>query len=359
MKKTVRDVDLEGKIVLVRVDYNIPLTEDEEGGMEVADDLRIRASLPTLQYLREQGTEKIVVISHLGRPVGKEEKLSLEPVAERLSELMPETTVRFVDATHGEKVSEAMDILPEGGILVLENLRFEPGEKENSEEFARKIVESTGADLFVQDGFGVVHRAQASTVAIAKLLPAMMGLLLERELQALKGVLTDPERPFVVIIGGAKVEDKRPLIEKFLPVADRILVGGKIAADGYHADNEKVYVAEDFDEDGEGRKLDIGPVATMKFVQALADAKTVLWNGVLGKVEDKAFTTGTEIVAKVLGENSGAMTVVCGGDTAAFVLELMEKDRELEYEWVSTGGGAALELLSGGEMPGVAVLEEE
>ncbi len=368
MKKTVRDVNVGGKTVLVRADYNVPLREADDGSMEVADDTRIQASLATLRYLREQGAGKIVVISHLGRPelTGDEEKdeevrrkFSLEPVAERLTELMPETTVRFVDAVRGEKVREAVKILPEGGILVLENLRFEPGEKANAKEFAEQVVGDTGAELFVQDGFGVVHREQASTVAMAEVLPAVMGLLVEREIEMLQTTLEEPERPFVVVIGGAKVADKQPLIEKFLPIADRVLVGGKIAADGYATDDEKVYVAEDFDEDEAGNKLDIGPVATGKFVEALRGAKTVLWNGVLGKVEDVAFATGSEIVAKVLGENPEVTTVICGGDTVGFVMGLAEKDPELKYDWLSTGGGAALALLAGERMPGVEVLGEK
>lgn len=358
MKKTIRDIDIDGKTVLLRADYNVPLREGEDGSMEVADDLRIQASLETLRYLREKGVKKIIVISHLGRPNGREEELSLEPVAERLAELMPETTVRFVDQTYGEKVHDAIDILPEGGVLLLENLRFDPGEGENSLSFAQKVVSDTGAEVFVQDGFGVAHRVQASTVAMAELLPSVMGLLVERELDMLQSELLNPDRPFVVVIGGAKVEDKQPLIEKFLPIADRILVGGKIAVNGYDANSEKIYVAEDFDTDEAGNKLDIGPVATAEFVKVLSEAKTVLWNGLLGKVEDAAFSTGSEIVAKVIGETPDIKTVVCGGDTAGFVLELAARDPELRFDWISTGGGAALALLVGEPMPGIEVLSK-
>lgn len=358
-KQTIQDVKVKDEIVLVRVDYNVPLEQDDKGVWQVKSDLRIRASLPTIEYLREHGAKKIILMSHLGRPEGRDKNLSLKPVAEALAELMQGVPVDFVDEVSGPEVAAAVKELPKGGILLLENLRFEPGEKKNSGDFAREIIESTGATLFVQDGFAATHRAHASTDAIARLLPAVAGLLVEKEVKLLTKALEAPEKPLVVIIGGSKVEDKEPLIKKFLPIADRILVGGKIAADGYVATDPKIYVAEDFDEDGEGNKLDIGPVATGKFVEAIKDAKTVLWNGVLGKVEDAAFATGSEIVAKTLGENPDVTTIVCGGDTTGFVQELIESDPEMKFALVSTGGGAALELLTGGGMPGVEVLEDK
>lgn len=372
--KTLKDIDVKDKIVLVRTDYNVPLKDGR-----VESDLRIRASLPTIEHLKEQGAKKIILMSHLGRPKGWDDELSLRPVAERLKALlssgrsgalaqvllpqktMPSTAsssprVQFVDRIAGEEVKQAVEDLPEGGILLLENLRFDSREKENSSELAREIIESTGSEVFVQDGFAVTHRAHASTDAVTKLLPSVAGKLVEREVAGLSKVLTDPERPLVAIIGGAKVEDKSPLIEKFEQLADKILVGGKIAADGYKADSGKTYVAEDFDLDTEGMKLDIGPLSAGKILEELKGAKTVLWNGVLGKVEDPAFSTSTELVAKFLGEHSEITSVICGGDTAGFVEELMEKNPELDYSLVSTGGGAALVLLTGGEMPGLAAL---
>lgn len=372
-KKTIKDVDVKGLTVLVRTDYNVPLVSAEvapEGDFEagllaegererIASDLRIRASLPTIEYLLEKKAGKIILISHLGRPGGKRDKtLSLRPIAEKLAELLPGTTVNFVDDVSGPEVEMAVEDLPEGGILLLENLRFSTDEEQNSESFAREIVDSTHAELFVQDGFAVIHRAHASTEAIARLLPSVAGLLLEKEVTTLSKVVENPTRPLVVVIGGAKVADKQPLIDKFLGIADAIFVGGKIAADGYKSDNPKIIVAEDFDEDSAGAKLDIGPVATMKLVEQIQGAKTVLWNGVLGKVEDPTYATASTILAKTLGENQGITSIICGGDTAGFVEELVENEPELHFTLISTGGGAALELLSGEPLPGLDVLED-
>ena len=372
-KKTIKNVDVKGLTVLVRTDYNVPLVSAEtapEGDFEagllaegererIASDLRIRASLPTIQYLLEKKAGKIILISHLGRPKGmRDASLSLRPIAEKLAELLPGTTVNFVDDVSGPEVEMAVEDLPEGGILLLENLRFSADEEGNSESFAQEIVDSTHAELFVQDGFAVIHRAHASTDAITKLLPSVAGLLLEKEVTTLSKVVEHPVRPLVVVIGGAKVEDKQPLIDKFLSVADTIYVGGKIAADGYTSDNAKIIVAEDFDEDGAGAKLDIGPVSTGKLVELVGGAKTVLWNGVLGKVEDPTYATSSTILAKTLGENPDIISVICGGDTAGFVEELMESESELRYSLISTGGGAALELLSGEPLPGLDGLED-
>lgn len=372
-KKTIKNVDVKGLTVLVRTDYNVPLVPAEiapEGDFEVgllgegerehiASDLRIRASLPTIQYLLEHKASKIILISHLGRPKGKREaSLSLRPIAEKLAELLPGTTVNFVDDVSGPEVEMSVEDLPEGGILLLENLRFSADEEGNSESFAQEIVDSTHAELFVQDGFAVIHRAHASTDAITKLLPSVAGLLLEKEVTTLSKVIERPDRPFVVVIGGAKVEDKQPLIDQFLGIADTIYVGGKIAADGYTSDSPKIIVAEDFDEDGAGNKLDIGPIATGKLVELVGEARTVLWNGVLGKVEDPTYATSSTILAKALGENSNITSVICGGDTTGFVEELMENDPELKYSLISTGGGAALEFLAGRELPGLDGLED-
>lgn len=365
-KKTVRDVEIDGKNILVRTDYNVPLAPLDEAEVtgdttlqRITSDLRIRASLPTIRYLLEHHAAKIILMSHLGRPDGKRDpQLSLKIVATRLAELLPGVPVSFVDEVSGPEVEMAVEDLPEGGVLLLENLRFSPEEEANSEEFAREIINSTHVELFVQDGFAVVHRAHASTAAITQLLPSVAGLLLEKEVKTLHEVMEQPQHPFVVVIGGAKVADKQPLIDRFLPLADQILIGGKIAADGYIADDPKVYVAEDFDEDGSGAKLDIGPIATGKFAEILQPAQTVLWNGVLGKVEDPAYATASTIVAKILGTAEHATTVVCGGDTAGFVEELASEDPELHFSLVSTGGGAALELLSGKDLPGVDGLED-
>ena len=255
--RTIKDIDIKDKTVLVRADFNVPIFDGR-----VESDLRIRAVVPTLELLREHGAKKIIIISHLGRPKGWDEELSLAPVAEVLDELVGK--VRFVPEVYGIGVEEAVATMGTGEILVLENLRFFPGEEKNSREFAEKIVQATGAEIFVQDGFAVLHRAHASTAAITELLPSYAGLLVEKEVLNFEKVLEAPARPRGVVIGGAKVEDKAPLIEKFLGLADKIVVGGKIAADGYEAESDKIYVAEDFDETRAGRRMDIGPVATSK-----------------------------------------------------------------------------------------------
>lgn len=373
-KKTIRDIAVEDKIILVRTDYNVPLVPLEEGELEqesvvidptgdakqqIASDLRIRASLPTIKYLLAHKAAKIILMSHLGRPDGRRcPELSLRIVAEKLAELLPGTAVNFVDEVSGPEVEMAVEDLPDGGILLLENLRFSPEEEANSEEFAREIVDSTHAELFVQDGFAVVHRAHASTDAITQVLPSVAGLLLEKEVKTLTEVAEAPKHPFVVIIGGSKVADKQPLIDKFLPLADQIYVGGKIAADGYTSGDPKIIVAEDFDTDSVGNKLDIGPVSTAKLVELLQSAQTVLWNGVLGKVEDAAYATSSTIVTKVIGESRGITSVICGGDTSGFVENLCLDEPQLQFSLVSTGGGAALELLSGQELPGIDGLED-
>ena len=364
-----KEIDTKGKTVLVRADLNVPIKEGK-----VTSDLRIKASVPTIEYLRGQGA-KVVVISHLGRPEGKKSKeMSLLPVAEGLREILAggaaggpgggekgKNVVKFVPETTGEKVQEAVMKLKPGEVLLLENLRFDPREEENDEGFAKEIIEATGAEVFVQDGFAVVHRAHASTDAIARLVPSVAGLLLEKEVATLTEVMDRPEHPVVIVIGGSKVEDKQPLIEKFLGTADKILVGGKIAADGYVPSNtagEKIYVAEDFDEDATGARLDIGPVSTAKFAEAIADAKTVIWNGALGKVEDPAYDAASAIVATVMGEKRDATTVVCGGDTTGFVEKMQEAHPGLSFSLVSTGGGAALEFLLGKKLPGIEVLAQ-
>lgn len=350
-KKTVRDIDVAGKVVLVRVDYNVPIKDGK-----ITEDMRIRASLPTLEYLLEQKAAKVILISHLGRPEGKRaEEYSLMPVAERLAGLLPDKTVRFINETFGDEVRVAVKDLPEGGILMLENLRFSPDEEANSEKFADEIIAATGAEIFVQDGFAVIHRAHASTEAIAKKLPAVAGFLVEKEVSSLEGAMTDPERPLLVIIGGAKVEDKQPLIDKFLPIADMIAVGGKIAADGYRATDSKVYVADSFVTDEKGAKLDISINCVTEILAMILKAKTVIWNGTLGMVEDERYAKASLAVARALGSRD-VFSIVGGGDTTGFVESI--KDENLHFGLVSTGGGASLELLSGKKLPGLEVLQD-
>jgi len=350
-KKTVRDIDVAGKTVLVRVDYNVPVKDGE-----IKDDMRIRASLPTLEYLISNGAGKIVLISHLGRPNGESKaEFSLMPTAKCLAELIPGKTVRFIDQLYGNEVKEAVEGLPRAGILMLENMRFSPDEEANSDEFADKIIESTGAEIFVQDGFAVIHRAHASTEAIARKIPAVAGFLVEKEVSALEGAMDNPMRPLLVIIGGAKVEDKQPLIDKFLPIADKIAVGGKIAADGYRANDEKIYVAQSFVSDDNGAKLDISEECAADIVAMVKAAKTIVWNGTLGMVEDERYAKGSLAVARAIGE-ADCFSIIGGGDTAGSVDSL--KDEGLKFGLVSTGGGASLELLSGKKLPGLEILRD-
>ena len=348
--QSIKSQNVKNKTVLVRVDYNVPMKDGK-----ITDDLRIRASLPTLEYLREAGAKRIVLISHLGRPEGHDKQFSLAPVAKQLGKLIPNVT--FVPEVSGPEVEKAVEDLPEGGILLLENLRFFPGEKADDPDFIKSIVDATGAEVFVQDGFAVVHRAHASTDAIAQFLPVYMGLLLEKEIDGLTKATENPEKPVLMIIGGAKVDDKKPLIEKFIKDANQIVVGGKIAADGYPS-SENVYVAEDFDEDASGAKLDIGPLAMAKIAGFITDAKTIIWNGLLGKAEDPAYATASTITAEMMGEKDDATTVICGGDTTGFAENLMKTHPNLHYSLVSTGGGAALEFLLGKELPGLKVISQ-
>ena len=353
-KKTIKDIDVSGKVVLVRVDYNVPLKDGK-----VTSDLRIRASIPTIDYLISNGAKKIILVSHLGRPEGeKKPEFSLRPVAEKLAELVS-VPVHFIDGVSGPDVEEGINAAADGSIVLLENLRFWPGEEENSADFAKEIVGSTHADLFVQDGFAVIHRAHASTEAITHELPSVAGILVEKEVSVLSSAISDPKHPVLVIIGGAKVDDKKPLIDKFLPIADAIFVGGKIAADGYASESEKIQVATDFSEDGEGNKLDIGPESTAKVIELVEKAETIVWNGALGKAEEEPFDKASHEVAKVIGQKAGVTSIICGGDTTGFVEGLQEKEPGLEYSLVSTGGGASLELLSGLELPGLASLQDK
>ncbi len=344
--KTIRDLELKNKTILVRVDYNVPLKDDK-----IESDLRIRASLPTLEYLRAEKAAKIILISHLGRPEGRDEKLSLKPVAKALDRLIGR--VAFVDEVSGEKVETAVSKMQSGDILLLENLRFFPGETANDPDFIREIISATRSDAFVQDGFAVIHRAHASTAAVQDFLPTYAGLLVEKEVKNLSSATKEKHDNALLIIGGAKVEDKQPLIDKLAPHFKHIYVGGKIAADGYSSDHKKVRVATDFDEDSAGRKLDIGPLSTGELANMIVDADLIIWNGLLGYAEDPAYATSSTLAAELIGEKSAATTIICGGDTTGFVENLMEEHPHLSYSLVSTGGGAALEFLLGKDLPGL------
>ena len=340
--RSVREADVAGKVVLVRADLNVPL---ENGA--VADDTRVRASLPTLRLLLDRGASAIHVCSHLGRPKGVDEAYRMEPVAGRLRELLPDDRV-----------------------LVLENTRFDPGETKNDVRFARELA--NGCDLYVDDAFGSVHRAHASTDAVARLLPAYAGLLLEDELEHLGRLLGDVERPFVLVSGGAKVDDKLGVLRHLGGRADVVLVGGKmaeqlrgdnpldfdvelpvdvVAAAAFGADAESgVYAADEIPDGWLG--LDIGPETRRRFAAELAKARTIFWNGPMGVFEWPRFAAGTKAVAEAVANNDG-YTVVGGADSVRALNELGLADR---ISWVSTGGGAGLELLEGRELPGVAVI---
>jgi 3-phosphoglycerate kinase len=354
--KTLSDADVQGKIVLVRVDYNVPIVDGE-----VESDLRIRASIPTLKYLLENGAKKIVLISHLGRPDGeKKAEFSLKPVALELEKVakseVVDAEIKFVSDTIGEMVKNEVLSAKDGSIVLLENLRFYPGEEENSDEFAKAIIAATHAEVFVQDGFAVIHRAHASTSAITKDLPSFAGFLVEKEVKTLKKATENPEKPVLVIIGGAKVDDKKPLIEKFLPIADNIVVAGKIAADGYVPESEKIYVVKDFVLDENGDKPDMGEESVQKVIEMIDSAKTIVWNGTVGVTEKPPYDKGSRRLAEEIGRRD-MTSIICGGDTTGFVLKVQKEQPDLKFTLVSTGGGASLELLSGLELPGLTALE--
>jgi phosphoglycerate kinase len=324
----------------VRVDFNVPL---EDG--RVADDTRIRASLPTIELLLGRDASELVLCSHLGRPKGEDPAYSMKPVAEHLRTFVDDARVRL-----------------------LENTRFHPGETKNDPEFARELA--SHGDLFVNDAFGAAHRAHASTVGVAQLLPAYAGLLLERELEELGSLLESPERPFVAVLGGAKVEDKIGVLRSLGERADTILVGGKMAEEVEPTEKVQlpvdVVAAEAFEPDAESRVvpadalpqgslgLDIGPETRRAFAERIGEAKTVFWNGPMGVFEWPRFAEGTKTVAEAVAA-ADAHTVVGGGDSVRAVQELGLAE---QIDWISTGGGAALEFLEGKELPGVAVIPE-
>ncbi len=389
-KKTVRDVELRGKRVLVRVDFNVPIKDGK-----VADATRIRAAIPTLKYILEQKPRYVVLMSHLGRPKGERKpEFSLRPVVPVLSELLG-VDVAFADDCVGEVAQKAAEALPEGGVLLLENTRFHPEEKKNDPNFARQLAAL--GDIFVNDAFGSAHRAHASTEGVAHYLPAVAGFLMEKELNYLANAVANPQHPFIAILGGAKVSDKIGVIEALLGKCDRLLIGGGMAntffaAQGYAmgdslvekdaidtarallekaADKlllpDEVVIADAFANDAntrvikaeEGvpdgwRILDIGHGTVEKFRQALQGAKMVVWNGPMGVFEMENFAKGTYAIAQILAE-SDAVTIIGGGDSAAAIHKAGLADR---MSHISTGGGASLELLEGKELPGVVALDD-
>jgi phosphoglycerate kinase len=388
-KRSVRDLDVRDKRVLVRVDFNVPVKDGE-----VTDDTRIRRALPTIRYLLEEGARPIL-ISHLGRPKGEPDpRYAMDPVAARLQELLGEP-VKKLDAAVGPEVEEALEDWDGRGVVLLENSRFYPGETSNDPEFADQLAAL--ADLYVNDAFGAAHRAHATTVGVAERQLAAAGLLMEEEIDYLDKVLKDPERPFVAILGGAKVSDKLGVIESLLGTADSLLIGGAMCftffkAQGYEIGNSlveddyleeakrlmaeagdrlvlpvDVVVTEAMEEDAEsetvpvdgipaGRMgLDIGPKTVDLFSEHISGASTIFWNGPMGVFEIDAFAKGTEGVARAVAE-SGATSVVGGGDSVAAVNKLGLEDR---MSHISTGGGASLEYVEGKELPGIAVLPDK
>ncbi len=396
--KSISDLgDLAGKRVLIRCDFNVPLDGDR-----ITDDGRIRAALPTLTALREGGA-RVVVMAHLGRPKGKvNPEFSLAPAAKRLGELLGVDVPLAADVV-GPSAAETVAALKDGDICLLENVRYEPGEESKDEAQRVALAEQYAAlgDVFVSDGFGVVHRRQASVYDIAKLLPSAAGFLVAKEVAVLEKLVNDPERPSVVVLGGAKVADKLAVIENLLKTADTLIVGGGMAytflkAQGYEVgssilDAEKVetvkgyletaaatgkqlllpvdvVVAPEFSNDApttivaadaipaDQMGLDVGPDTREIFASAITDAKTVFWNGPMGVFEMPSFAAGTKAVATALAESS-AFSVIGGGDSAAAVRQLGFADDQFGH--ISTGGGASLEYLEGKELPGLAVLEGE
>jgi phosphoglycerate kinase len=393
MKKTIADIDVWGKRILMRVDFNVPL--DPDSG-RVLDDTRIRAALPSIEYLRERGA-RLILCSHLGRPKGVDDSLRLAPVARRLSELLG-SPVKTTDDCEGPQVEEAARALAAGDVLLLENLRFHREEEANDPDFAHSLASL--ADIYVNDAFGTAHRAHASTAGVAAYLPAVAGFLMEKELTFLGKALANPDRPFAAVIGGAKVSTKMGVLENLLEKVDRLLIGGGMActflkAEGYEVGQSlleedyvetarrimeraskrglmlllpsDVIVGDRFAADARRRQvsakeipadwqvMDIGEKTVEAFIDALRDCKTVLWNGPVGVIEFEAFSQGSHRLAEAIA-GLDATTIVGGGETVAVVERL---GLESKFSHVSTGGGAALEFLEGRELPGVAALADK
>jgi len=392
-KKTVADLDVAGKKVFLRVDFNVPL--DEKGN--ITDDTRIRASLPTINYLIQKRA-KVIIVSHLGRPKGKVvEELRLTPVANRLSELLGRE-VKKAPGCIGEEVEKMVADLKEGEVLLLENVRFYPGEEKNDPEFAKKLASL--ADIYVNDAFGTAHRAHASTEGVAHFLPAVAGFLMQKELETLGNLLENPPRPFLVILGGAKVSDKIGVIYRFLDKADVLLIGGGMAntflkASGLQTgkslvEEDKIEVAKEIltlankkeksfylpedlvvvpelKENAPSKivkkdaipleylAVDIGPETIKTYKAICSEAKTIFWNGPMGVFEMKPFAKGTYEIAEAVA-NSAAVSIIGGGDTVAAV---EQSGLTGKINHISTGGGASLEFLEGKELPGVKVLADK
>jgi phosphoglycerate kinase len=392
-KKTVKDVDVKGKRVFCRVDFNIPMQEGK-----ITDETRIRAALPTIQYLMEQGA-KVILASHLGRPKGQVvEDLRLTPVAVRLAELLGQD-VKKADEAYGDSVKSLIGTMNEGDVLLLENVRFYPGEEKNDPELAKQFAEL--ADVYVNDAFGAAHRAHASTEGIAHHLPAVSGFLMEKELEVLGKALSNPERPFTAIIGGAKVKDKIGVIDNLLEKVDNLIIGGGLAytfikaqgheigkslleedkvdlaksfiakakekgvefympvdavvADEFSADaNSKIVPIEEIPADWQA--LDIGPKTEEIYRDVIQKSKLVIWNGPMGVFEMDKFAGGTKAVAQALADSEGTYSVIGGGDSAAAVEKFDLADK---MSHISTGGGASLEFMEGKELPGVVALNDK
>ena len=393
-KKTIEDIQVEGKKVLVRVDFTVPLTEDGK----VADDKRIVAALPTIKYLLAHNA-KVILCSHLGRPKGTVNlKYSLAPVGQRLAELLPDTRIWFAEDTIGDSAKAAIADMKEGEIVLLENTRFHKEEEKNDPEFAKALADL--ADIFVSDAFGTVHRAHASTAGVADYIPAVAGYLIGKELGIMGKALENPERPFVAILGGAKVADKIGVIKNLLQKCDSLIIGGGMAytffkAMGYEIgksllDAESIDLAKELMAEAKERKvnlllpvdtvvaaefapdaehktvpvdqipadwmgLDIGEKTIELFRKTIVEAKTVIWNGPMGVFEMPAFAVGTKAIAQACADCEGT-TIVGGGDSASAVKKLGFADK---ITHISTGGGASLEFLEGKELPGVAVLNDK
>ncbi|GIL13577.1 MAG: phosphoglycerate kinase [Chloroflexota bacterium] len=393
-KMTVRDIDLKGKRVLVRVDFNVPI---ENGS--VTDDTRVRAAVPTLKYILDQKPRSVALMSHLGRPkAGPEPKFSLRPVVPVLAGLLG-VDVFFAEDCVGPVAEQAVANLPEGGVLLLENTRFYKGEEKNDLELAQQMAKL--GDVYVNDAFGSAHRAHSSTEGVARYLPAVSGLLMEKELDYLATALENPQRPFVAILGGAKVSDKIAVIEALLGKVDKLLIGGGMAntffkAKGYAMGNSLVeadavetalgllktggdklvlpvdaVLGDEFKNDANTQTIaieqgvpdgwafyDIGPRTVELFAETLKNAKTVVWNGPMGVFEMPNFAKGTNAVAQLLADitSSGAVTIIGGGDSAAAVEQSGLADK---ITHISTGGGASLEMLEGKALPGVVALKDK
>lgn len=391
-KKTMKDIDVKGKRVFVRVDFNVPM----ENGV-ITDDTRIRAAIPTIKYLVEQGA-KVILASHLGRPKGEvKEDMRLTAVGVRLAELMGQPVTKL-DESIGETVEAAVAKMQDGDIVLLENVRFHAGEEKNDETLAKQFASL--ADVYVNDAFGAAHRAHSSTEGIAKHIPAVSGFLMEKELDVLGKALSTPERPFTAIIGGAKVKDKIGVIESLLEKVDNLIIGGGLSytflkAQGYDIgqsllEEDKidlakgfiqkakdkgvqlllpidVVVANEFSKDAETKivdvdaipsdwmGLDIGTKTIEKFAEVIKNSKLIIWNGPMGVFEMDKFANGTRSVANAMAETAG-YTVIGGGDSAAAVEKFNVADK---MDHISTGGGASLELMEGKELPGIVALNDK